>query len=324
MRAHALLTTVTAGALVLAGAGVAHAEGTSAADAVARDVAQVAPSVDVQDGGSSVTTLPGDTAGAVELATTNGTLRLGLPGAARRAAGQSAADGTVVYADAAKSTDVAAQALTDGVRVQTVLQDKAAPSRFTYALPDSVVPILNEDGSVVLLDTAEAEDTVPSVVGVIDAPWAKDAAGASVATHYEVSNGDLVQVVEHSATPVTYPVVADPKITVGITGTPYGPGPYINLTGAEMKAIAVAATAVGGLSVVAVCSGATKLPSPVAKAAAVLCTAGGGVTVKAVFKSIAKIYSNKKFKSNSCYQTIFGPGLNGKPFVKTARNNCSR
>lgn len=137
MRAHALLTTVTAGALVLAGAGVAHAEGTSAADAVARDVAQVAPSVDVQDGGSSVTTLPGDTAGAVELTTSNGTLHLGLPGAARRAVGQSAADGTVVYTDAAKSTDVAAQALTDGVRLQTVLQDKAAPSRFTYALPDS-------------------------------------------------------------------------------------------------------------------------------------------------------------------------------------------
>lgn len=45
--------------------------------------------------------------------------------------------------------------------------------------------------------------------------------------------------------------------------------------------------------------------------------------MKAVFKSIAKIYSNKKFKSNSCYQTIFGPGVNGKPFVKTARNNCS-
>lgn len=80
MRAHALLTTVTAGALVLAGAGVAHAEGTSAADAVARDVAQVAPSVDVQDGDSSVTTLPADTAGAVELATSNGTLHLGLPG----------------------------------------------------------------------------------------------------------------------------------------------------------------------------------------------------------------------------------------------------
>jgi hypothetical protein len=323
MRAHALLTTVTAGVLVLAGAGVAHAEGTADADAVALDIAQVAPAVDVQDGGSSVTTLPGDTAGAIELATSNGTLRLGLPGAARRAVGQSAADGTVVYTDAAKSTDVAAQALSDGVRVQTVLQDNAAPSRFTYALPDSVVPILNEDGSVVLLDSADTEDTVPSVVGVIDAPWAKDAAGASVATHYEVSNGDVVQVVEHGDTPVTYPIVADPKITAGITGTPYGPGAYLNLTGAEMKAIAAAATAAGGLSVVAICSGATKLPSPVAKVAAVLCTAGGGVTVKAVFKSIAKIYSNKKYASNSCYQTKVGPGAGGKPFVKTARKNCS-
>ncbi|TCL80550.1 hypothetical protein EDF31_11268 [Curtobacterium sp. PhB142] len=126
--------------------------------------------------------------------------------------------------------------------------------------------------------------------------------------------------VDHSAAPVTYPVVADPKITAGITGTPYSPGAYINLTGAEMKAIATAATAIAGLSAVAICSGTTKLPSPVAKVAAVLCTAAGGVTVKAVFKSIVKIYSNKKYASNSCYQTKVG---SAKPFVKTARKNCS-
>lgn len=90
------MTTVTAGVLVVAGAGVAHAEGTSDADVVARDIAQVAPAVNVQDGGSSVTTLPGDTGGAIELATAGGTLRLGLPGAARKAVGQAATDGTVV------------------------------------------------------------------------------------------------------------------------------------------------------------------------------------------------------------------------------------
>lgn len=203
-----------------------------------------------------------------------------------------------------------------------MLQDDAAPSRFTYALPDAVVPILNENGSVVLFDSAESDESVPSVVGVVDVPWAKDAAGVSVATHYEVSKGDLVQVVDHSAAPVTYPIVADPKITAGITGTPYGPGAYINLTGAEMKAIATAATAIAGLSAVAICSGATKLPAAPAKIAAVLCTAAGGVTVKEIFKSIAKIYSNKKYASNSCYQTKIGPG-GGKPFVKTAKKNCS-
>lgn len=305
---------------MLTGSGVAHAEGISDADAVARDIAQVAPAAAVQHGGSSVTTLPTNTGDAIELATTNGTLRIGLPGAAREVTGQIATDGTVVYSDAATSTDVAAQALADGVRVQTVLQDESAPSRFTYELPDSVVPIVNDDGSVVLFDGAETEETVPSVVAVIDAPWAKDAAGVSLATHYEVSDGHLVQVVEHSDATIAYPVVADPKITAGITGTPYGPGAYINLTGAEMKAIATAATAIAGLSAVAICSGATKLPALPAKIAAVLCTAAGGVTVKQIFTSIAKIYSNTKYAGNSCYQTKIG---DSRPFVKTARNNCS-
>ncbi len=321
VRTHALLATVAAGALVLAGAGVAHADGTSDADAVAQDIARVAPELDVQDGGSSVTTLPEDTAGAIELATADGTLRFGLPGAARNAVGQAAADGTVVYANAATSTDVAAQALSDGVRVQAVLQDNAAPSRFTYALPDSVVPVLNEDGSVVLFDSPETDDTVPPVAGIIDAPWAKDAAGVTVPTHYEVDSGRLVQVVEHRNAGTTYPVVADPKITAGITGTPYGPGAYINLTGAEMKAIATAVAAVTGLSAAAICGGATKLPAGPAKAAAILCTAVGGVTVKQVFTSIAKIYSNKKYAGNSCYQTKIGG--ESRPFVKTARSNCS-
>lgn len=211
--------------------------------------------------------------------------------------------------------------LRHAVAVPAEQHDKTAPQSFTYALPDSILPVLNDDGSVVLFSAPETDDAVASVAGVVDAPWAKDASGAPVATHFEVDNGDLVQIVEHAQATLAYPVVADPKITAGITGTPYGPGAYINLTGAEMKAIAAAVVAIAGTGTVAICSGATKLPSPVARVAAVLCTAGGGVTVKAILQSIAKIYSNKKFASKSCYQTIIGRA--SKPFVKTARNNCS-
>ncbi|UXN20890.1 hypothetical protein N8D77_12070 [Curtobacterium flaccumfaciens] len=44
--------------------------------------------------------------------------------------------------------------------------------------------------------------------------------------------------------------------------------------------------------------------------------------MKEIFQSIAKICSNKKYASNSGYQTKIGPG-GGKRFEKTARKNCS-
>ncbi|MEA5455521.1 DUF2599 domain-containing protein [Sinomonas sp. JGH33] len=47
-------------------------------------------------------------------------------------------------------------------------------------------------------------------MGGFSAPWAKDANGAKVATHYEVRSDGLAQIIEHRGANVAYPVVADP------------------------------------------------------------------------------------------------------------------
>ncbi|MCI2266671.1 hypothetical protein [Sediminivirga luteola] len=48
----------------------------------------------------------------------------------------------------------------------------------------------------------------------IAVPWAKDASGRDVPTHYEIRGGDLVQIVDHLSGEFDYPVVADPWLGV--------------------------------------------------------------------------------------------------------------
>jgi hypothetical protein len=45
---------------------------------------------------------------------------------------------------------------------------------------------------------------------LISPPWAKDANGKSIITHYEIQDNTLIQVVKHGDSDTVYPVVADP------------------------------------------------------------------------------------------------------------------
>jgi hypothetical protein len=115
-------------------------------------------------------------------------------------------DGTVVY----PSNDGSASAVVptnDGVQVLNTITSPAAPTRYDYNVS---VP---EGGSV--------EETADGFVQILDAdgkglfyvalPWAKDASGNSVPTHFEVEGTKLIQVVGHNTGEFTYPVVADPR-----------------------------------------------------------------------------------------------------------------
>ncbi len=55
-------------------------------------------------------------------------------------------------------------------------------------------------------------DSEGNTVGGFSSPWAKDANGNNVATHYEIRSENLVQVVDHRGSDVAYPVVADPYL----------------------------------------------------------------------------------------------------------------
>ena len=158
-------------------------------------------------------------------------LTLTLPGKAS-AKGQVAADGTVVYPASSGGVTTAIQAQADGVRVQTISNGAGDPSSFKYAV-GGATPILRADGGVDLVSRAQGPTQLTKIVGGIATPWAVDANGASVGTHYTVEGDSLIQVLDVNASTV-YPVVADPKFSLGV-------GLYVSLNTIEVRTFATAA-----------------------------------------------------------------------------------
>jgi len=135
-------------------------------------------------------------------------LKLPPEAAVSNAVAAVATDGTVVFSGEA-AVDVAVQATDAGLRIQTVIADASAPTEYTYEFDEGLTPSINPDGSVDLLISVDGLMITSSTLA---APWAIDAAGASLETHYRVEGTSVIQVVEHGAS-VTYPVVADPNIS---------------------------------------------------------------------------------------------------------------
>lgn len=114
-----------------------------------------------------------------------------------------AEDSTVTYAvsyPAAGST-----------RFTAVFESPAAEAPH-WTFEEGTQLLLLDDGSVSVSDGEEFP-------GGIDAPWAVDADGRSLPTHYEVSGSTLTQIVDTSG--ASFPVVADPTVNFY--------GPYIQV-----------------------------------------------------------------------------------------------
>jgi hypothetical protein len=118
-----------------------------------------------------------------------------------------AEDGTVVFSTD-ESTDLAVQPTDRGVQIMSVLRDASAPSSFDYdlSLPTGALLSMSDDGGAVITGS----DGSP--LATVAAPWAADANGRSVPTHYTVVDGTLTQVVDRTAGDFSYPIVADPSI----------------------------------------------------------------------------------------------------------------
>jgi len=182
-------------------------------DAAPADSGQLV--AEVTAGTVSVDTEPG---GAATITSTEGEeISIGLPLEVETAAGEEAADGSIVF-KGLDSTDVVVQVLDDGTRMSTVIRDRQAPTRFSYPLSEGIEPFIEADGSVSLLKQITVTDpesgqelTGTMLAGTIAAPWARDAAGRDLRTWYEVDGSVLTQVVKHRVGGVTYPVVADPE-----------------------------------------------------------------------------------------------------------------
>jgi hypothetical protein len=103
-----------------------------------------------------------------------------------------------------------------GVSVIAVLDAAHGGARatvdFTNELPKGQRLEPAQDGSLIVVDGRD-------VVGTVAAPWARDARGRSLPTHYEQQGeGGLRQVVDTRG--ATFPVVADPKYSLGFYRVP--------------------------------------------------------------------------------------------------------
>lgn len=113
--------------------------------------------------------------------------------------------GVVVYDNNNGSSTVPVVHENGSLQVTTILEDASAPTRYDYpfSLGSGQSLTLTADGG------ASITDANGNTVATIEAPWAKDSNGDTVATNYEIHGKTLTQVV-HTTASTAFPVVADP------------------------------------------------------------------------------------------------------------------
>ncbi|MGL4340408.1 MAG: DUF2599 domain-containing protein [Rhodoglobus sp.] len=146
-------------------------------------------------------------------------------GAVHAAEGNLAADGSVVYKDAS-SANQTVQPTTDGFRIHTVLKDASAETEVVHpvSLPTGAKLVAEADmpeasnlpEGTTLSGSVYIVDMEGDIIGGFASPWAKDANGARVLTHYEIRGANLIQVIEHRRIGTVYPVVADPYLGIDL------------------------------------------------------------------------------------------------------------
>lgn len=296
---RALLASTVAVAVLWAGLPAVADDGSpgTAADAAADIIEAVAPdaglgeSVELMSSGAD---LIGSNAAGLVAAPTDPTapvvlggespIAVGLPDLEGLDAPEVADDGTIVYGSSADA-QVAVQAFDQGVRLLSIIDGPEAPERYRFPVevPAGGGLVLLDDGSVDVLGADGA------VVAAAPAPWAYDADGREVPTHFEIEGDALVQVVDHVDGGFAYPVVADPSLwqitkCVGAIALAVG-GAFF--AGAKLLQIKKYISAFGGVTQAAkLVMGAT---SAAEKAAAV---AKGLTTFAAIISGVDGIISN--------------------------------
>lgn len=135
-------------------------------------------------------------------------MTIGLPFADQAArAAASPAVGVVAYDNFNGSSTVPVTHRDGTIQITTVIENENSPTRYDYIIgfrggqgltlkDNGAVSVSSSDGSY------RAE---------VATPWAKDANGHTVPTHYEVHGSTLTQIVEFDAE-TAFPVVADPSV----------------------------------------------------------------------------------------------------------------
>jgi hypothetical protein len=176
---------------------------------------QTIPFSQTQDDSSSLAstdsgvTLPAESSDSVELNTADSddSFSVELPDLSGLSDATIADDGTAVYHSSDDSTSVAVRAHENGAQILTILNGEDSPSSYTYAVdvPSGGSLHMADDGSVNVLDSDGL------AVASATTPWAKDANGSSIPTHYEVDGNSITQIIDRGDTNWKYPIVADPN-----------------------------------------------------------------------------------------------------------------
>lgn len=153
--------------------------------------------------------VPSDAAGGLKLGHGDVSMTIGLPFASQASDAVVEAPGIVSYDNNNGSTTVPVVKADGSVQITTIIDGPNSPSVFDYKLdvPTAGSLVLNVDGSAAVLD-AEANPAL-----LIDIPWAKDANGTDVPTHYEVDGEVLTQIIDLTDPSIAYPVIADPRVS---------------------------------------------------------------------------------------------------------------
>ena len=175
---------------------------------------QLAPIDDRSELGGNITSHVADI--EIQLPSSSGTpikytndasfeISIGLPLASRDSSALLDSAGQVTYAD--DLTVTAPLIKEDGsIAITTVIESSNAPTQFHYpvTLPEASQMKLMADGSIEIID---ASGTTQAMVAK---PWAVDASGKAIKTHFTISGTGITQTVEHQENGMTYPVVFDP------------------------------------------------------------------------------------------------------------------
>ncbi|MFJ3395365.1 hypothetical protein [Leifsonia aquatica] len=263
--------------------------------AKAADVATTATganAVDATVSGTNVT-VPVDPSSGISLGGADTSITVGLPFAKQANDANVETAGVVSYDNNNGSTTVPVVRDDGTLQINTVIEKAAAPKRYDYPLtiPEGQSLQLSADGSA-YIGTEDAS----SISAYIPAPWAKDANGTPVVTHFEVSGDVLTQVVDFTAETV-FPVVADPQFEW------YSGLPTVKTTRTETKQLAgIGAGPTGPGGAAKACGALLKVAGPVGIAAAALCA----VNIVSIMFNASKAYN-----SGQCARLLIGPGVIG-------------
>lgn len=200
-------------ALCLAIAGLSAANSSAKAeDFVASPVASVVDvdSAAVVKSSNGMLDIPRDLKDGVKATTGGSAVSISLPNAQSASRATRLASGVVEYAGNNGSSN-AVVPTSSGVQMLTTIGNSAAPTQYAYALT------LSRGGAVKVLGDGRAviTDSAGKTLADVAAPWAIDANGTKVPTHFETNGRTLTQVVDHTSGHFAYPIVADPSISFG-------------------------------------------------------------------------------------------------------------